>query len=440
MLDVEDPLADPRAKARAKHRASQYMIENGKLWRLGSTTATRGRSRLECITRSEAVERARYTHAHEGHWGRDAVKLSLIDRVWSPKLDASTLEGIRHCPKCKNFGGSNLHALLNPITRRHPMELLVGDYLKISTGKGGYNMLGVYLDTFSQHVWVFKYKSAGSGKTTVEALKSIFQGFTPPETFMSDGGKHFDNAEVREFCRKWNVNTHIIAAYAPWVNGLVEGANKLLLKVLKRLCAPDLGEDDAEDVDWDTLPRTWPDHLDEAVKCLNYRILSALKFSPKELLLGLVVNTPPTPASIAITETTEDDAMVHVKYVAQQHLDAYDETVRHAKRRKALFDRKLRKSRTGSVTFIPGSLVQVYRSDLDYTFIAEKKLLPKWSRPYRVVRKVMNSYELETLQGEEIGGRFHARRLREFIPRPGTKLALDESRKRRLRTLKVTST
>jgi hypothetical protein len=43
---------------------------------------------------------------------------------------------------------------------------------------------------------------------------------------------------------------------------------------------------------WDKLPRTWPDHFDEAIHILNRRILPAVKFSPKELLLGLVVNTP----------------------------------------------------------------------------------------------------------------------------------------------------
>ena len=32
-----------------------------------------------------------------------------------------------------------------------------------------------------------------------------------------------------------------------------------------------------------------------------------------------------------------------------------------------------------------GDLVQIYQSDLDYTFKTERKLLPKWSPPQRVV-------------------------------------------------------
>ncbi|KAG2058733.1 hypothetical protein BDR06DRAFT_864441, partial [Suillus hirtellus] len=73
---------------------------------------------------------------------------------------------------------------------------------------------------------------------------------------------------------------------SPWINELVEGTNKILLHVLKYLCAPNLGEDKYEAISWDTLLNSWPKNLEEAVAVLNYRILPALKFSPKELLLG----------------------------------------------------------------------------------------------------------------------------------------------------------
>ena len=126
----------------------------------------------------------------------------------------------------------------------------------MSKGKGGYHTLGIYLNTFSQHMWVFKFKTAGSAKTTVSSLDSIFRDYLPSETFMTDGGSHFNNNEVAAFCECWGYKYHVMPAYSLWVNGLVEGANKLLLHVLKRLCAPELGED-SEDflaMTWETLP------------------------------------------------------------------------------------------------------------------------------------------------------------------------------------------
>ena len=130
------------------------------------------------------------------------------------------MTAIQDCAKYKNFGPTHLHALLNPITRRHPFELLIGNYLFMPTGKGGYHTLALFLDTFSQHLWVAKFKTAGTAKTTVDSLKNIFHSFAAPETFMTNGGSHFNNTLVREFCTQWSCTHHIVAAYSPWVNGL----------------------------------------------------------------------------------------------------------------------------------------------------------------------------------------------------------------------------
>ena len=415
-----------RIKRRARHRATEYMIADGKLWRIAGGHNTRAKSKVECVTREEASCLAQQEHESKGHWQRDSVKKSLLDRIWSPGLDASIVKGITSCGVCKNFGGTYLHALLDPITRRHPLELLVGDYLSLPAGKGGYHTVGLYLDTYSQHIFGYRYKTAGSAKTTMDSLEKTFRTYAPWETFMSDGGKHFDNKEVRDLCEKWGTKTHIVPAYSPWVNGLVEGTNKLFLHVLKRLCAPDLDNEGAEKTMTDDIPKHWPDHFEEAIRILNWRLLPSLKFSPKELMLGMVVNTKPADLNDPILPVTEEDTALQMAYVAQQRLDGYAEAVAHALRRKSTFDKMVLSQKPGEVIFSKGHLVQIYRSDLDYTFKTERKLLPKWSPPHRVVSRNLNSYMLETLDGNPLPGSFSARRLRRFIPREGTKLAEEQ--------------
>ena len=115
-------------------------------------------------------------------------------------------------------------------------------------------------------------------------------------------------------------------------------------------------------------------------------------------------------------------------YVAQQRLDGYAEAVAHALRRKSAFDKRVLSKTPGEVTFSKGQLVQIYRSDLDYTFKTERKLLPKWSTPQRVVSRHLNSYVLETLTGDPIPGTFSARRLRGFVPAEGSRLAEEQKR------------
>ena len=156
-------------------------------------------------------------------------------------------------------------------------------------------------------------------------------------------------------------------------------------------------------------------------------MLPALKFSPKELLFGLVVNTPVTGVTTALEPVTTDDVATQMAYVAQQRLDGYAEIVAHAIKRKSVFDKRVLARKPGEVVFSKGQLVQIYRNDLDYTFKTDRKLLPKWSPPQRIVARNLNSYTLEKLDGTLIEGLFSARRLRGFIPKEGTQLAKEQA-------------
>lgn len=93
---------------------------------------------------------------------------------------------------------------------------------------------------------------------------------------------------------------------------------------------------------------------------INLRLLPTLNYSLKELLLGLVVNTPTTGATTASEPTTADNVAVQMAYVAQQQLDGYAEMVAHAIKRKLVFDKCVLASHPGEVTFSKGQLVQIY--------------------------------------------------------------------------------
>jgi hypothetical protein len=200
--------------------------------------------------------------------GRDMIKITLTDRITSPDLDLLILNTIKACPQCKSFGPQQLNALLQPITRCHPFKLMVGNYLSMLEGKGGYHTIALFLDMFLQHRWAFKYKTAGTGKTTIDALSTISKMFIAPETFMLDGGTHFNNHAVQAFCDNSRCKHHVTPTYSPWVNRLVEGTNKIPLHVLKWLCAP-ITNEQGDGGDSKKLLCSWPNHLDEAVNALN---------------------------------------------------------------------------------------------------------------------------------------------------------------------------
>ena len=253
-----------------------YQIDGNKLWRIGDGKSTRACARLECITQNEAKEMACLKHKKNGHFGRDLIKISLLDKICSPKLDKSITSTIIECRQCKAFGGQHLAALLKLITQRHPWELLVGNYLSMPTGKGRFHTMGLYMDVYSQKVFGFKFTMYSTTATTTASLEMICQTYHAPEVFMVDGGSHFSGHYVANWCEVHSLRYHQVTVYSPWVNGLFEGTNGKLLSRLKRLCAPDLGEDEwAKVTSFDHLPSNWPLHFDVAIERLNRQILPA---------------------------------------------------------------------------------------------------------------------------------------------------------------------
>ena len=407
-----------RVRRRARHKAKGYMIKGEKLWKVGDGS-NRARARLECMTKEETVQLAWEEHRSNGHFHRDNIKAILLDRITSPNMDQSITKAIMDCGKCKAFGTTHLHSLLEPITRRHPFELMAADTLSMPKGKGGFTKLGLWMDVYAQRVWVTKIKTSATGKSSRKSYSDICDLFTASESLMTDGGPEFDNDELRAECEKRGTKLQICPAYSPWVNGLLEGTNSILLNRLKRMCAPDLGEDVYGEMD---VPYNWPDHLEAAVRCINNRILPNLKYSPNELLLGLVINTKPTAIDHSTTAPTAEEVETQMAYVDQQRFDGYAQIVDHAQHRKEVFDKQVLNRSPREVIFKAGDLVQVYRSDLDFTFKTDRKMLPKFSAPRRVVSRNQNSYQIETLEGFPIAGRFSSRLLRLFVLRKGTEL------------------
>jgi hypothetical protein len=165
--------------------------------------------------------------------------------------------------------------------------------------------------------------------------------FTAPKTFMVDGGKHFNCVEVKNYCESISCKLHVVAVYSPWINGLLEGSNGILLNALKQLCAPGLGEDDYVAMETKDIPNNWPDHLNAAIKSLLDRILPTLKYSPNKLLLGLPVNACHMDDPEVIEPPSAEEVVMPLALIEQQHLDCYSAIVEHAAKWKKIFDAKL---------------------------------------------------------------------------------------------------
>lgn len=409
---------DERNRRRMAHKAEGYTIEDGKLWLVGGKHS-RGSSKVECIPQNEGLELAHSVHSAGGHFGRDLTVLALQQEYHWPRLRRDATEAVTTCPKCRNFGPRLMSALLKPITRARPFDLLVADYVAFSEGHGGLKNVLILIDVYSRFMFAFPTSKPGTGKFTVKCLSTIGEHVMTPSSFMADGGSHFDCAEVKQWAADRDVQLIKTPPYAPWTNGLAEGGVKLLAGRLKRLCAPNLGISTDEEADPRASPRSWPLHLTEAVNQLNDRVIPSLGYTPRELLTGMLA--PERKAEIGQSVRSPSpprDVDINLALTYALRSDAFANILEHANRRKRTFDKKVK-----PIEYKLGSVVQKYDSRLDETHNAVRKLAGRWSGAVRIAEKLGNSYRLEDLEGNPFAAAVHARLLRPFTPKAGTPLA-----------------
>jgi transposase InsO family protein len=418
-----DTGSTPAERRKATHRATGFTILDDKLWKISSKASDRV-AKTECIPTALGFTRALEAHMANGCFGPEHMQLHLRDHYFWPGMLTDCRQAQLECPKCKSFGAATRNSLLQPIRRTQPFALVAGDYLSLPVGKGGFKTVGLYIDTYSGFVWGTKFKTAGTSKSTITSLKRIFYDYAVPKSFMTDGGSHFDNNEVDQFCDKERVRHIVTPAYAPWVNGLIENANKLLLGRLRRLCAPnhDTMDDATVDTNLKPIPESWPEHLDTAIRQLNDRILPALNATPRELLFGLPFR-PDSTTPLVPFPTVLSDAHTNFTLAETFRANAHLLSLEDAERRKTSFD-----TNSPITKFCIGNLVQVYDSASDFNYRSINKLAPKWSEPRLIHGEFSNSFLLSNISGIPLKGLFHSRRLRHYIPLRGTPLDIAHPR------------
>jgi hypothetical protein len=275
------------------------------------------------------------------------------------------------------------------------------------------------VDAASGYVWGQPQKETGTAKSTVKLLRQVCTKFATPRIWQTDGGSHF-KGEVKEACEELGITHLVTPAYAAWVNGLVEGTNKLLISRLKRKCAPDLDESEYEgEVDPQSIAANWPYFFDEVIAELNDRIKPGTRFTPREILFGLLfapIHTAPETEPVEPTAKDVEDRIALAEIMRDQ---SFTRHTADAERRRKHSDKA-----THPIQFQVGDLVQIYDTHWDFSVSSDRKLAPRWSAPRIIVSQGTNSYRIARMDGTLIDRNIHANHVRGFVVRPETPLDL----------------
>lgn len=343
---------------------------------------------LKCVTEVVGRELASESHAREGHYGRDLVILRLRqDGIYFAAMQRNVRDVVMACVTCQSWGAQQRAALLGPIIHPQPLDLIALDFVAFPATDEGVKYALVAGDYFSHFLWA--EPTPDTGKGVAAFLRRFVTIAAVPRRIVTDNGSHFANKEVKEVCEALGIEQSFVPVHAPWVNGLVERGNGLLIQQLRTLCK------DAGTRDWAAL-------LPIAVQNVNRRVMPAVGYAPQQLLFGII--------HFGAFDSSE----------LQPPVDAnppHDEIVEVHQTLVEVLRDGVTAARIAQITtedtqplhdFEVGDLVMLK------AYKPSDKLAPRWEGPYRVSATLPASATLETLDGLPIKRRHHINNLKRF--------------------------
>lgn len=215
---------------------------------------------------------------------------------------------------------------------------------------------------------------------TVRALEDIFTTFGYPNRLISDRGTSFTSKEFEKFCHESKTHHILNAVASPRANGQVERYNRTILDALTAY-ADKLGEKY-----WDTV-------LGKLQWGLNNTDNKGIGKSPSEALFGIaMINKRENIFSEILKETRQPGVIQDIREKISAHIE------KDQRLQKSRYDKHKIKARI----YKEGELVKILKP-IAHNDGKSKKLLPKFSGPYRVTKVLDNDrYQISSIPGTRL--------------------------------------
>ncbi|KAJ8916988.1 hypothetical protein NQ315_012903 [Exocentrus adspersus] len=339
----------------------EYCLENGRLYR------KLHEGKRWVVPRAARRQVVLHFHDGLGHLSVGKTLSALLRLYWFPGVRRYVKKFIAACLPCmynKEPGGKQ-SGYLHPIEKiAVPFDTVHIDHLgPFVRSKRKNQYLIVIVDAFTKFVFL---KAVASTKTQplLTFLDSVIENFGVPRRIITDRGSCFTSKLFKKYCEDLNIKHVQNATATPRANGQVERYNRTILSSLSATT------DDEE---------RWDLNISKVRWGLNSTTNSATGKTPYELLFGY----NPRGVSNAfldnevMTEMQRDETLSETRANVKAQLDKKQSS------QKARFDRH----RKSGDSFDVGDRVLV-RSTPNCNDGKSKKLLPRYSGPYVIAKKL----------------------------------------------------
>ena len=336
-----------------------------------------------------------------GHYGVNATIARLLRRgkAW-PYMRDHVTEFVRRCPVCQKLSETRvaIHSFPFTLATDIPMAHLQIDTIgPLPKNQDDQEHVVCIIDRCTRYVTLHAVKST-SAEDAARALIAHMAIFGNPATITTDRGSQFVNEIIDDVCKLSLIQLRETTAYSKEENGMVERANKEVLRHLR-----------AYTMEFKSFDK-WGIILPQVQRIMNGHIHSATGCTPAELLVRSAVEVPSSmyldPSHVNVGEWADAVQSIQAKLlkkavVLQESLDAL-----HRRERLPL----------GKVTeFEVNADVLLEYPTTRMGKHPPTKLHPLLSGPHRVVSSDGDQYILKNLVTGKIMKPVHKSRLRLFM-------------------------
>jgi transposase InsO family protein len=314
----------------------------------------------------------------------------------------------QQCPTCQAGTNIKFTSAANPFTLAalHPMDKLAVDTIgPLPTDANGNGYIIVFIDAFTRFVELYAVPDTTAEICAGKLLDHVGR-YGVPVLLQSDQGSQFVNQLIREFTELMGVKHHLTLQYSSESNGLVERANKEVMRHLRNIVFDRRCRDNFSTM------------LPLVQRIMNTAIHSVTKISPAQLLFGNAVNLdrdiflpPMPPPEEARTFTAYMQGLINTQAclinIAKEHQQAHD-----------LYHLASKDPGDQHTAYPIGAYVMAhYRKSLISRSGAPSKLHMPLRGPLQVIAVVGDTYTLQELVTNKTDD-YHVTQIRPFVYDP----------------------
>lgn len=343
-----------------------------------------------------------------GHHGvaRTIAKLQTQGHDW-PSRREHVSRFVRQCPLCQKLSQIKLTVHAHPFTTAsyEPMDRLNVDTVgPLPADSEGYCYILVIICCFTRFVELYPIKSTNAEEAAI-ALLQHFGRYGVPSTLVSDNGSQFVNERIAAINKLVDTEHKFTIAYSKEENGMVERANKEVMRHLRGMLFDKRVYDNWAHVD-----------LPMVMRILNAEEKTVTGVSPAQLLFGNAIQLDRgifLPRAQPPAELRDRPASPQMSAYMARLLNRQAELIRVAQEHQQAHDDHHMSTVTGMRSEFPvNSYVLV-----SYPTRPDNKFQTVWRGPCRVVAHTASRYTIQDLVNHK-NTDVHITRLRPFLFEP----------------------